>query len=73
LKIEQIVDSNGVNNKKRNYNYIVRPGISKLLDLTRDTYQQIIEDIYTLCTEYKSSNNVLSLKLMHTATKGFHL
>ncbi|KAL0231621.1 hypothetical protein GEMRC1_011025 [Eukaryota sp. GEM-RC1] len=53
--------------------FAVRPGISALLDVARQTYVETVEDIQKLVEHTKSEYNLTNLKLHFSAKKGHYL
>ena len=53
------------------HRWILQAGLDPMLDLARQTYHDVVEEIYELGRVYKDSFELASLKINYTARRGY--
>lgn len=53
--------------------FAIKSGVDGVLDLARKSFLQNVEDIYSLAEQYSRQFNITSVKVVYTASRGYHL
>lgn len=71
-EIELMIDENSFKNKNQQLSCI-KKNIDSLLDVTRERYHSLIEDLNQYISQLIQETGFASLKLKNTATRGYYL
>lgn len=53
--------------------FALRAGIDSLLDVARQSYNDVIDDIYNLAQQYRDEYGIGSIKVVYNIRRGYHL